>query len=173
MSLKLKVNFLKGWPNPYVVDFVSTNTPGSTAVDEGKIAHRNSTGQWVLGVANVNEVPHVLWNGAARDGDNNQAFPSTATAAAANQATVNWGGIQGLAFINALEFETSQFSGTPAFGDQLYADVDGLLKICVGSASVSNKVIVAIVTKVSHVKPGTGAVAMITVLPDNSKRLSP
>ena len=171
MSFRLSVNFLKGWPCPSIVDFVGAPAAGVT-VAEGLVAHRDSTGKWVLGVSAVNQVPYVLWNGAAGDGDQAHVFPSTATASAAGYVQAGYGGVQGIAHINQIEVETAQYAGTPQFGDSLYADTDGVLKICAGSATVSGKLIVALVTKGVHTKPGTGAVSMITYIPDNSKRIT-
>lgn len=135
-------------------------------MDEGKIAHRDASGNWVLGVSAVNQTPYVLWNGAARDGDHGASFDKTA-----GTQQVSWGGIQGVSHNNAIEYETAQYAGTPVFGDSLYADTDGVLKICAGSASVSGKVIIATVTKGVHAAPGSG-VNMVTVVPDNSKRVT-
>lgn len=160
MSLKLKVNFLKGWPCPSIVDFVSTNTPSSVALDEGMIAHRDSAGKWVLGVANVKEHAYVLWNGAARDGDHGAAFPSTATASQSHYVQTNYGGVQGIALLNQIEVETAQYTGAPVFGDELSAGTDGILKV-----AVNPEIVIAVCTKGVHAKPGHGAVNMITFLP--------
>lgn len=172
MSFALKVNFLKGWPNPYVLDFVSKNTPASAGIGEGKIAHLDADGKWVLGVSAVNQTPCVIWNGGAGDGDQNKPFPTTAAAGQANYVAVNWGGIQGVSFHNALLLQTNAFSGTPAFGDSLYADVDGLLKVCAGSAAVPGKVIVALVHKVQHQSALNKGIQFITIVPDMSKRVT-
>lgn len=163
MSLSKKLNFVKGWPNPHINEFVGKMSSGQTAL-EGAIAHRNSSGQWVLGVSAQNQLPYVLWNGA--DGDGDQGF--TFSASQSYQQT-DWGGIQGVGFDNPIEFQTTRYSGTPVFGDSLYADTDGILKICAGSASVSNKVIVATVTVgVTAI----GGLSFITVVPDNSRRVT-
>lgn len=162
MSLAIKLNFLKGWPNPHINEFVG-KAAANVAVDEGKIAHRDASGNWVLGVSAANQMPYVLWNGAARDGDHGVAFDKTAST-----QQVKWGGIQGIAHDNPIEYETAQFAGTPVFGDSMYADTDGVLKICAGSAAVASKVIVATVTKGPTTSPN--GVSMITVVPDNSRR---
>lgn len=170
MSFQLKVNFVKGWPCPSIVDHVGSPATGVT-VDEGLIARLDSAGDWVLGISNVNQIPHVLWNGAAGDGDHSHVFN-----AAQHYAQVGWGGVQGIAFINQIEVETSGYGGTPAYGDQLYADVDGKLKVAItaaGAVSVAAKVIVAICTKGVHkMSAGAGNADVITFIPDNSKRTS-
>jgi hypothetical protein len=165
MSLKLKLNFIKGWPNPHIDEFIG-KAAANVAVDEGKIARRDANGNWLLGISAQNQVPYVLWNGAARDGDHGVPFDKTAST-----QQVKWGGIQGISHNNPIEYETAQYAGNPVFGDSLYADTDGVLKICAGSASVSNKVIVATVTQGVHQSPGSG-VNMITVVPDNSRRVT-
>lgn len=166
MSLKIKVNFQKGWPCPSIVDFVSTNTPAATAIDEGQIVTRNSAGQFVLGVITDPKAHiYVVWNGGARDGDHNHAFPSTATASLSSSAQVAYGGIQGIWLGNQFEVETAQFTGTPAFGDNLGVTAAGLLRV-----AATGDVIVGQVTKGAHTKPG--GVSMITFLPDTSKRIS-
>lgn len=164
MSLAKKLNFVKGWPNPHILEHVGPPASGVT-VDEGLIAHRNSAGAWVLGVSDRTQMPYVLWNGAAGDGDQGVSFDKTASS-----QQVKWGGVQGIAFLNPMEFSTAKYSGTPVFGDGLYADTDGVLKICSGSADVSSKVIVAYVTKGVTASPQ--GVNMITVLPDNSRRIT-
>lgn len=171
MSLAIKLNFVKGWPNPHINEFVSNNTAAAVAVDEGKIAHRSSTGAWVLGVSAVGQDGYVLWNGAARDGDHGVSFDSTKTF-----QQVRWGGIQGISLDNPIEFETSQYSGTPTFGQGLYAHTDGKLYPAVeadGSfiTGAASKPIVAYVTQGVHSSPG--GTSMITVVPDRSRRLSP
>lgn len=164
MSLAIKLNFVKGWPNPHINEFVG-KAAANVAVDEGKIARRDANGNWVLGVSAVNQEPYVLWNGAARDGDHGVPFNKTA-----GTQQVKWGGIQGIAHSNPIEYETAQYAGTPVFGDSMYADTDGVLKVCAGSATVSNKVIVATVTKGPAASPN--GVSMITVVPDNSRRIT-
>ena len=173
MSFTLKVNFTKGWPCPTIVDHVGNPASGQT-VDEGMIAHLNSAGEWVRGVSNVNQTPHVLWNGAAQDGDHGHVFDS-----AKAYAQVGWGGIQGVSFINQIEVETSQYdTGTlPAFGDQLDAHTDGKLYVAVqadGTLIRASKVICAICVKGPHkMANGAGNVNVITITPDMSKRTSP
>jgi hypothetical protein len=73
---------------------------------------------------------------------------------------------------NAIEFQTIQYTGTPAVGDQLYADVDGLLKVAVNAAGTvvtAAKAIIATVTRGVHAYQGKN---YIQVVPDKSKRLS-
>jgi hypothetical protein len=170
-SLALKLNFIRGWPNPHIDEFVSNNTPTSVAVDEGKIAHRDSTGAWALGISTVGQTPYVLWNGAASNGDQGVAFSSSA-----NFAQARYGGIQGVSLNNPIEFETAQYGGTPTFGQGLYAHTDGKLYPAVeadGSfiTGAASKPIVAYVTQGVHSSPG--GQSFITVVPDNSRRLSP
>lgn len=160
MSLTLKLNFVRGWPNPAIDEFVGKSV---ASMDEGKIAHRDSTGTWVLGISSAAQTPYVLWNGAASDGDQGVSFDASKT-----YQQVKYGGVQGISFNNAIEFETAQYAGTPVFGDELYADTDGKLKICAGSASVSNKVVVAVVTQGVHTSPN--GVSLITVQPANYRR---
>jgi len=170
MSLSLKVNFLKGWPNPYILDHVSKNTTTLTNVDEGKIATRDSAGKWVVGALATGDkakVPYILWNGSARDGDNSHAFPSTAAAPTAGYAQVGYGGIQGIALLNAIEVETAQIDATypPAFGDSIGVTATGNVR-----TAQSGDLIVGTCTHGAHTKPG--GISMITFIPDNSKRVA-
>ena len=168
MSLAKHLNFVRGWPNPHINEHIGRPAAGVTPL-EGAIAHRNSAGAWVLGVSAVSQLPYVLWNGAAQDGDHGVAFDKTASSQQAR-----YGAVQGVGLDNPIEFSTSRFSGSPVFGDQMYADTDGILKIAAnadGTMVAASKVIVAIVTKVATNSPG--GVSMITVVPDNSRRLSP
>lgn len=167
MSLTKNLNFVRGWPNPHINEHIGR--PAANVVPlEGAIAHRNSAGAWVLGVSAAGQLPYVLWNGAAQDGDHGVSFDKTASS-----QQVTWGGVQGVGFDNPIEFTTTRYSGTPAFGDSLYADTDGILKVAVladGTLVAASKVIVAQCTKAAGAQPnGTTA---IQVLPDNSRRTS-
>lgn len=173
MSFSLKLNFLKGWPNPYIYE-ESLAAAALSEVDEGKIAHIED-GKWVVGYgtvadpdAHINLMPFVLWNGAAKDGDHGIAFDKTN--AAYQQAT--YGGIQGIAFSNPIKFQTSQFTGTVGNfvpGAKLSVsnaadETKGKLKI-----AASTEVVVAICVGAAANSPG--GVSMITVVPDMSKRV--
>jgi hypothetical protein len=181
MGFQLRVNFLKGWPCPSIVDHVGTPAAGVT-VFEGAIACQNAAGQWTLGASSVSDVPHVLWNGAAGDGDNAHVFDPTK-----DYGQVGWGGVQGIAFLNQIEVETAAWStstagttdgafGTPAYGDQLFADTDGKLKVAMTAAGVKKaaaKLIVAICTKDAHqMSAGAMNASMISFVPDISKRIT-
>jgi hypothetical protein len=88
---------------------------------------------------------------------------------------VSYGGIQGIAFSNPIEFETSQFVGTPAVGNPLTVDLNGKFAV-----AASGDLIVATVTNTSHKMPAgfpgaaasTSSQSVITVIPDLSKRLA-
>lgn len=180
MGLALKLNFTKGWPNPAIFEVSSTAADATEygQIDEGKIAILDVNGKWVIQSLEAaaigatpalkNRMPFVLWNGAAKDGDHGAPFSATN-----HYAQVQWGGIQGIGFSNPIEFETSQFTGTPAVGDVLTVDANGQLK-----TAAAGDLIVAICTKASHKiaagVPGaaasTSSQTAITVIPDMSKR---
>jgi hypothetical protein len=168
MPLTLKVNFKKGWPSPSIVEKVANPASGVTTLEAGKIGRLNSTGQWVLGIAAVNQPAYVFRN--------DQGDPDTATNNSGSDGLAvqgAFGGVQGISLDNAIEFETVQYAGTPAIGDQLYADTDGLLKVAVNAAGTlvtASKVIVATVTRGVHSYQNS---SYIQVVPDKSKRLSP
>ncbi len=167
MSLTLKVNFKKGWPSPSIVEKVSAPAAGVTTLEAGMVGHLDASGKWVLGVSGVAQLPYVFRNSQG-DPDANRGVPSGAMYVAADL-----GGIQGIAHSNAIEYQTVQYAGAPAVGDQLYADTDGALKVAINEAGVmvtASKVVVAVVTKGVH-KYQDGS--YIQVIPDNSKRLSP
>ena len=180
MGFQLRVNFLKGWPCPSIVDHVGVPAVGVT-VFEGAIACQNAAGQWVLGASSVSDVPHVLWNGASGDGDHAHVFDPTK-----DYGQVAWGGVQGIALLNQIEVETAAWGttlaadgsalGTPAYGDQLFADTDGKLKVAMTAAGVkkaSSKLVVAICTKGAHqMSAGAMNASMISFVPDNSKRIT-
>jgi len=183
MGLALKLNFLKGWPNPHIYEEVAAaaNATEFGQIDEGKIATLTAAGKWEIGSLEAaalsgtpalrNRMPFVLWNGAGKEGDHGAPFSATQ-----HFAQVNWGGIQGIAFSNPIQFETSQFTGTPAVGDVLTVDANGLLKV-----GATGDLIVAVCTAASHKMaagvPGsagsTSSLSVITVVPDMSKRLVP
>jgi hypothetical protein len=177
MSLTLKVNFLKGWPNPSIAEKVSQPDTGVTTLDQGMTGHQNpANGKWVLGISAVTQLPYVFRNA---QGDPDSGRLSTDPASYIQGAL---GGIQGVAYSNPIEFETAQYGttcptgstncGTPAAGDQLFADVDGLLYVAITAGGVTKKASQAIVAQVTqgvHAYQGTN---MISVVPDNSKRSS-
>ena len=168
MSLTLKVNFKKGWPSPSVVEKVAAPASGVTTLEAGKIGRLDTTGKWVLGIAAVNQPAYVFRND---QNDPDTTYNYGGSDSLATQAA--YGGVQGVSLDNAIEFETIQYSGTPAVGDQLYADTDGLLKVAVNNAGTlvtASKVIVATVTRGVHSYQGS---SYIQVVPDKSKRLSP
>lgn len=171
MSFILKFNVLKGWPNPAIVEKVAKPASGVT-IEEGMVGHLDSSGNWVLGVSAITQEAFVFRNGSG-DSDANHEFASDQ-----DYQHVNWGGIQGLAHSNPLEYQTAQYGGsqTPALNDQLYADTDGKLKVAVDAAGnlvAASKAIVAICTRGVHAGTGQGPVNLIDVRPDTSKRLSP
>ena len=52
------LNALKGWPQPYPVDFVAKLDSSVTArVPEGSCVSLNSSGNFILGVGNTNRMP--------------------------------------------------------------------------------------------------------------------
>lgn len=159
MSLKLKVNFKRGWPNPSAVTAVAAPNAGVTTLEAGKVGYLNSTGKWVLGITAVNQTPYVFRN--------DQDSPDAARGAASNADTLYvqlpHGGVQGVALTNPIEFQTTQYVGTPAFGNELSVNVDGKFKV-----AVATEVIVAIVTKAPHAYQDS---TYIQVIPDNSKRI--
>lgn len=152
MGLALKLNILKGWPNPHIYEetAAAANATEFGQIDEEKIATLDATGKWEFGSLEAaaigatpalkNRMPFVLWNGAAKDGDHGAPFNATN-----HFAQVTWGGIQGLAFSNPLKFETSQFTGTPAVGDNLTCDANGLFK-----TAATGDLIIATCVQASH-----------------------
>lgn len=165
MSLTLKVNFKKGWPSPSIVEKAAAPASGVTTLEAGKVGHLDTDGKWVLGVSAVNQLPYVF-----RNDQNDPDAGRSATNTGYVQGAL--GAIQGVALSNALEFQTVQYAGNPAIGDQLYADTDGKLKVAItaaGVTSVASKVIVATVTKGVHQYQTSN---YIQVVPDTSKRIS-
>jgi hypothetical protein len=166
-SLTLKVNFTKGWPNPSIVEKVAAPASGVTTLDQGMVGHLDlATNTWVLGVDAITHTAYVFRN-AQNDPDAGRLSNDQAS-----YIQANLGGIQGISFENPIEFWTTQYSGTPAPGDQLYADTDGLLKVAINAANstiTASKPIVAVVTQGPKLYQGT---SHITVIPDTSKRSS-
>lgn len=165
MSLTLKVNFKKGWPSPAIVEKAVAPASGVTTLEAGMVGRLDSNNNWVLGVSAVSQLPYIFRNDQA-DPDANRGATNTGYVQAA------FGAVQGIAFSNALEIQTIQYSGTPAIGDQLYADTDGLLKVAInaaGSTIQASKPIVGVVTKgvTAYQKSN-----YITFVPDVSKRSS-
>lgn len=166
MSLTLKVNFKKGWPSPSIVEKAAAPASAVTTLEAGMVGHLDTNGDWVLGVSAVTQLPFVFRNDQDDPDANRGAFNT-------NYVQGAFGAVQGVAHSNALEYQTVQYAGTPAIGDQLYADTDGKLKVAVTAADVlvaASKPIVAIVTKGVHAYQHS---SYITVVPDNSKRTSP
>lgn len=141
-SLKLKVNFTKGWPSKSIVEEVLQPDTG-VLVEAGFIGRRTTTNKWALGITALTQEPFIFRNDYD-DPDAGRSAPDSDTVA------VKFGGIQGISFQNPLEVETTQYSGNPAVGDLLYAHTDGLLKIAVNAAGTlvtASKVVLCVVTK--------------------------
>jgi len=158
MSLTLKVNFKKGWPSPSIVEKVSAPASGVTTLEAGMVGHLNDDGKWVLGISAVSQTPFVFRN-SQDDPDANRGVPAGSMYVAADL-----GGIQGISHLNAIEYQTVQFVGTPLVGSELSAGTNGKLKV-----AATGEVIVAIVTKALH---SYQDMSYIQVIPDNSKRLA-
>jgi len=192
MSFSTLVNFTKGWPCPSIVDHITGANTG-VIIAEGMIGTIDpSTGLWKLGVIDTNLPGYVFRNGpgtytatgAAAAGASLDAGQVFVVANSSQQ--VNYGNIQGIALLNQIEFTTAWYGGndvgssdatpTPGVGDQLYADIDGRLKVgktAGGSvtAGVSGKIVVGIVKVAPHAGTGFQPATLITVLPDNTKRV--
>lgn len=145
MSLKNKVNFTKGWPSKTIQEEVLLPDTG-VVIEAGFIGTRKHADPevWVLGIGNLVDEVFIFRN--------DSTDPDAARTAhdAAEYKQVPFGGVQGISFQNPLEIETIQYDGTPAVGDKLYADTDGLLKVAEqedGTVLENSKVVVAVVTK--------------------------
>ena len=144
-SLKVKVNFTKGWPSKTIMEDVLLPDSG-VEIEAGFIGRKKHTDPdvWVLGIDDLVDEVFIFRN----DYDDPDASRSSTDAGEYRQ--VPFGGVQGISFQNPLEIETIQYSGTPALGDRLYADTDGLLKVAVlanGTLVAASKVVVAVMTK--------------------------
>ena len=167
-SFILKVNFLKGWPSPTIIEKSAQPATGVT-IEAGMVGRLNTAGAWVLGITGVSQVPYIFRN-ESDDVDAGKAFVPTRSW---NQ--ISWGGVQGISFNSQFEVQTSQYAGTPAVGDQLYADTDGKLKVAIteaGATSQAGKVIVGVVTRGVHAGTGDGPVSYIAFVPDRGGRTS-
>jgi hypothetical protein len=177
MSIKNRVNFVKGWPNPHIVERVAQPHSGVTTLQAGMIGHLDSTAHdWVLGVSAVTQEPHVFHNDQADpDSGNVSADPTLYT-------SVLWGGVHGISHMNPLIYDTIQYGvtaptgstacGTPAVDDLLFADTDGKLYVGKTGATVklSGQAIVAVCTQAPFTYQG---LSYITVRPDNRGFITP
>lgn len=160
MSLALKVNFKKGWPNPSILEAVA---PGVAGLEAGMVGRKHpTTGAWVLGITGINDLPFVFRNSF---GDPDAARGPGIGADTANQGTWNqvaFGGIQGIALSNPIEVETVQFNplAAPAVGNALSVGTNGKFKI-----AVATEIIVAVCTEASHGYQGANFITFIPVAP--------
>lgn len=171
MSLTLKVNFLKGWPCPSIVDKVgaisTTNPLDAQNLTEGSIAQLDVSGNWVRPVLAPNNARaqdallYILWNGAAGDGDQNHGYP----VANASFGQVGWGGVQGIALVNQIEVESAQYLGTPVFNDPLtYDTATGKLQV-----AAAGQLVIAICTRGVHkMASDTGSADVISFIPSRN-----
>lgn len=174
MSLKLKVNITKGWPNPQILEETLAPNTGVT-IEAGMIGSKDpATGKWRLGLPGIaGDVPYIFLNDSG-DPDANRG----AHEAGALYVQIGWGGVHGISLTQPLEIQTTQFDSAQTFavGDQVYVHTDGKLKRGVDSAgakvagSTNGAVIVGIVTVPSHT---IGKSTFITFTTDLSKRLVP
>lgn len=160
MSLLNKVNFTKGWPSKSVVEAVLMPDT-DVELEAGFVGRRKHTSPdvWVLGITSLTQEAFIFRN----DFDDPDAARASTNGNSYVQVPI--GGIQGIAFQNPLEIETTQFAGTPAVGQHLYADTDGKLKVgadAAGEMVVASKVIIAVCIKAATV---IGNSTYITVIP--------
>lgn len=170
MSIVNRGHFRKGWPSPQIVEKVAQPSSGVTTLQAFKVGRlNNSTGTWDLGVNGATQEPHVFHNDQADpDSGNVSTDPTLYT-------SVLFGGVHGISHQNPLIYETSQFGttcptgsvacGTPAVGDQLFADTDGKYyvgKTAAGASKLNSQILIAVVTEAPHTKQG---ISYITVRP--------
>jgi len=143
-SLRNKVNFRKGWPNPNVVEDVLKPAAG-VQIQAGFIGRRNEAtpDKWVLGISAITQDAFVFRGDAVDPSSGRPAHND-------GYMQVDLSGVQGISFQNPIEFETVQFVGTPAKGDLLYSPVTGdnagklvVAQIAAGTVSVSGVVAIA------------------------------
>lgn len=147
-SLKNKVNFTKGWPSKSISEEVLLPDTDVT-IEAGFIGTRKHADPevWVLGIDNLVDEVFIFRNDSD---DPDAARPAHDTT---EYRQVGIGGVQGISFQNPLEIETIQYAGTPAVGDKLYADSDGLLKVAEqedGTEVAYEKAVIAVVVKPAY-----------------------
>jgi len=118
-SLRNKINFTKGWPNPNIVEAVLPPDSG-VSIQAGFIGRRKATtpDKWILGVTELYQDAFVF-----RTDD--QSPEAARGAHNTNYVQIPFGGVQGISLSNPLEFETTQFVGSPAKGDLLHSPATG------------------------------------------------
>ena len=123
-SLLNKVNFTKGWPSKSIVEAVLMPDSG-VEIEAGFVGRRKHSNPdvWILGITAVQQEAFIFRN----DFDDPDAARASTNPTGYVQVPI--GGVQGISLQNPLEIETTQYAGTPAPGDMLYAASDGLLKI--------------------------------------------
>ena len=138
-TLALKGNIKRGWPNPSIVEYVLTPdvscaVGSATPLQAFMVGHADPvTNKAILGVSNVSQEP-LLFRNNSYDPDSGSGY----TTPNADSAGAAYGGIQSISMGNPLLVQTSQFVGTPAVDQELFADVNGKL-----TPAVSGSVVVA------------------------------
>lgn len=160
MSLDVRVNITKGWPNPSILEesLPADGSATGTVLEAGEIVHINATSAgWQRGVTALAQIPFIL----LANGDD----PSTGRSAhKAGYKQVKYGNIHGVALTNPLEIETTQYddSDNYAINDELSAPA-GIIKL-----AESTEVIIGTVKKAPY---RLGELSYLTFIADPNKRL--
>lgn len=160
MSLDVKVNITKGWPNPQIVEdsLPADGSATGTVLSQGEIVHINATsGGWQRGVTSINQTAYIL----LANGDD----PSTGRSAhKAGYKQVKYGNIHGVSLSNPLEIETAVFDDEDnyAINDALSAPA-GTIKL-----AENGEVVVGIVKKTPY---RLGELTYLTFVAEAGKRV--
>jgi len=106
------INFTKGYPSMYAVDLAIPVE--DTDITEGMCIHENDAGAWEKGCPR-GKMPYVTGH---------EQFP-TALDVGRGDGEMGRENLGGVCLINAVEFETTAFTGNPA-GKYVYGGADGL-----------------------------------------------
>lgn len=154
MALPQQIHFHQGgWPDPKAVQDTlpahSGHAYGSAAELEvchvGRRVTEGTSTVWDLGITALTQVPFIFRNGVTD-------FDAAPPAHKDGYKAVPYGGINGVSFANTMEVDIATYDTvtTPAVGDTLYADTDGVLKVATqedGTLIAASKVQIATVVK--------------------------
>lgn len=160
MSLDVKVNITKGWPNPSIVEdsLPADGSATGTPLSQGEIVTINPTsGGWQRGATSVNQTPYILLA--------NADDPSTGRKAhKAGYKQVHYGNIHGVALANPLEIEVADFKSDDnyAINDAVSAPSGQIRK------AQNGEVVVGVVKKTPY---RLGELTYLTFVAEAGKRV--
>lgn len=130
MSLQVNVNIVKGWPSATAVE---KSLPAAAAVAQGDIVYISLAGQWEKAAASAAKDAFIVM------ADSTDPSTGRVSTNSNSYTQVAYGSVQALSLSNALEIETTRYTGS-SFSPNTELTLDGTTGAL--KAAVSTNVVV-------------------------------